>query len=78
MGVGGVSYLSRASNYITLLDEQGSISYVGNADLNNLTSAPVWQIRKIEQVGAVLSVLYADGNDNFDNIWDNRADLVYS
>jgi hypothetical protein len=25
-----------------------------------------------------VSILFADGNDNYDNIWDNRAALSYS
>lgn len=76
--MGGVSYLSRDSNYITLLDEQGAVSYVGKANINNPSNLPVWQIRKITQTGTVVSVMYADGNDRFDNVWDNRAALVYS
>lgn len=78
MGLGGVSYFSRESNYTTLLDDQGAISYVGKASLNSATNSAVWQIRKISQDGTVLSILYADGDDSFDNVWDNRASLVYS
>lgn len=78
MGLGGVSYFNGQSNYTTLLDDQGAVSYVGKAALNSSTNTPVWQIRKISQNGTVLSILYAEGNDNFDNVWDDRASLVYS
>ena len=78
MGLGGVSYFSKEGNYTTILDDQGEISYVGKAALSSTTNAAVWQIRKLSQVGTVLSILYADGDDSFDNVWDDRASLVYS
>jgi hypothetical protein len=39
---------------------------------------PVCKIIRRQLVNNVWSVMYADGNDNYDNIWDNRADLDYS
>lgn len=75
--MGGVSYVSRDSNYTTLIDEQGAVSYIGKALPKSVTSAAVWQIKKLTQTDTLLSVVFADGNDNFDNVWDNRASLVY-
>ena len=75
--MGGVSYVSRESNYTTLIDEQGAVSYIGKALPKSATSSPVWQIKKLTQTETLLSVVFADGNDNFDNVWDNRASLVY-
>jgi hypothetical protein len=54
-----------------------NLTYVGYADTGTATLLPKWRIKKIEQVGKILSTLYADGNPNFDNIWDNRAALTY-
>lgn len=64
---------------LVVLDKiSDTLSYVGKAAPNSDTADPVWQVRKIETVGSVLSVLYAEGNDRFDNIWDDRASLSYS
>jgi len=65
--------------FITLLDEaSSSVTYVGNAAPRSTQSAPVWQIRRITSSGSLLAIEYADGDDNFDNVWDNRASLGYS
>ena len=44
------------------------------------SSAAVWRIRKIvlDASGDVSESGFADGNLNFDNIWDNRLALSYS
>jgi hypothetical protein len=52
-------------------------TYVGEAELGSATSSAVWRIKKIVCDDG-LTVTYADGNDNFDNIFDNRASLSYS
>lgn len=54
-----------------------SITYVGIAAPGADTTAAVWQIKKLHTVGAVLSVLWADGDAEYDNVWDNRASLNY-
>ena len=75
----GVSVTTTAGYpYTVLLDEQGAITYVGKAAPNTQTSAPAWQIRRIQTVGSLVSVEYADGNNRFDKIWDDRASLSYS
>ena len=38
--------------------------------------AEVW--RRTSFVDGDTAVIFADGNDNFDNIWDNRLSLSYS
>ena len=66
--------------YITQLDDTGSggITYIGKATPGTATSSANWQITRLTETGADLEVLYADGDINFDNIWDNRASLSYS
>lgn len=45
------------------------------------TSAALWRIRRLDidntSKGDVATT-WADGNDNFDNVWDDRAILTYS
>jgi len=54
--------------------------YIGRAAISSLTSAAVWQIRKIDfdVSNNPLSIKWADGDDNYDNVWDNRAALTYT
>lgn len=52
--------------------------YVGEANLGASSSVPVWRIFKVVNSGGVISILFADGNQNMDNTWDNRTSLSYS
>lgn len=53
--------------------------YVGEAAPGSATSAEAWRIRKLTYSGANLTdVEWADGDTDFNNIWDNRASLSYS
>lgn len=66
-------------SYKTIIDEVNkNLSYVGDAIPGTVTSASLWKIRRIQTSGSVTTVSFADGNSNFDNIWDNRASLTYS
>jgi len=54
-----------------------NIEYIGKAVPGTATSAASWQIRKLDSTtGTVMT--WADGNNDFDNIWDNRESLSYS
>ena len=55
------------------------VTYVGMATIGTITSAASWQVKKIDEtVTDVATITWADGNDSYDNIWDNRAALSYS
>ena len=60
-------------------EEVNDITYVGRTSLGllALTGSPIWQLIRVEESGGDTKVLWADGNDLFDNIWDNRASLTY-
>ena len=48
--------------------------YIGLAKPGTATSSAGWQIKKIAYSGTdTVSILFADGDTKFDNIWDNRA-----
>jgi hypothetical protein len=53
------------------------VIYKGEAEAGTLTSSPYWRVRKITILNDDISETWADGNTNFDNIWDNRASLTY-
>jgi len=61
-----------------ILDEGTPNSYHGTAVKGSVTSAPVWRIKRINVVGGVTTVTWADGDSNYDNVWDNRAILTYT
>lgn len=53
-------------------------TYIGEANVNSLETAPVWRIKKMTIVGDVTSIIFADGNSMYDNIWTNRLTITYS
>ena len=63
--------------YMILEDVDGTITYYGYAKPGSSTNDPVWKIKRLDETGD-LKVLWADGDTNFDNVWDNRAGLSYS
>lgn len=64
-----------------LMDPVSStITYSGKASSKSLTSDPVWQISKFvfDSNRNLLSQTWANGNGNYENVWDNRAALTYA
>jgi len=76
-----VAYLTRIDDQ-TAADGSGFI-YRGKAQPGSLDSQAVWQIERLEITIDVgnrddIDNAWADGNANFDNIWDDRLGLSYS
>jgi len=62
----------------TKIDTASSTTtYVGKAASDVATSAAFWKIQRILVSGSDTTITYADGNEYYDNIWDNRASLTY-
>jgi len=59
------------------LDEVGATTYIGEAEPGSLTSLALWRIKRIVETGPDSEITWADGNSDFDNIWDNRLSLTY-
>lgn len=53
------------------------IQYIGKAVLGSLTSDAKWQIQRINDTAGTV-ITWADGSDNFNQIYDNRESLTYS
>jgi len=52
------------------------VTYLGKAAIGSATSVAAWQVRKIdENSGTVFT--WADSDDLFDNVWDDRESLMY-
>lgn len=56
---------------------QGEI-YYGYALPGSVTFEPVWAIQKVTENKGISTYQWADGNKNFDNVWDDRGKLQYS
>ena len=71
-------------NFIIKIEKSadGLTTYVGRAARNSSTDASVWQIIKMVEstVAGVEStdILWAEANDKFKFIWDDRATYSYS
>lgn len=61
-------------------DASSNVEYLGYALPGSATSSPVWLIKKMsyDVSNRFTGSTFADGNSEFDNIWDNRASLTYS
>lgn len=74
---GGVAQTTRTD--VVDPDAVPTVTYRGDATPGTATSASAWRIQRLtQQSDGDTEVLFADGNDNFDNIWDNRLSLSYS
>jgi hypothetical protein len=56
-----------------------SLLYKGEAEVGALTSAAVWRVRRLT-IGSDNDVTeeWANGNADFDKVWDNRAGFSYT
>jgi len=69
--------LALTTNYTLRLAESGSYTYIGEATIGASTANAVWRVKRLDETSGLV-ILFADGNANFDNIWDNYATLTYS
>jgi len=70
-----IHYVAPEDNVI-IDDTGGTYTYFGFAAPTSATSAARWKIKRLTQATNVFQL--ADGNDQYDNVWDNRASLSYS
>jgi len=60
-------------------DSDSQLQFQGFAEPGSATSGNLWQIREFTySSGNLITILWADGNQLFDNVWDDRAALSYS
>lgn len=70
-----IHYIAPDDNVI--IDDAGATyTYFGFAAPASATSAARWKVKRLTQATNVFQL--ADGNDQYDNVWDNRASLSYS
>ena len=65
-------------NYTILMDEaDANTTYIGKATIGSATNQPLWQIQRASKSGNITTITFADGDDKFDNVWDDRVSLNY-
>lgn len=65
--------------FATRVDEVSSaLTYVGWATPGTLDAASTWRIMRMSVTGTVTAIEWADGDENFNNVWSDRASLSYS
>jgi len=57
--------------------EKDNYTYIGKAEVGSVDDDAVWQIQRVEDTWAI-TVLYADWNNKFDNIWSDYENLTYN
>jgi hypothetical protein len=56
-----------------------TLAYLGEAAPGASAAGAVWRIQKLVfSVDGDVTSTWADGNANFDNVWNNRTGLTYS
>jgi len=65
--------IDEASSTVTYIgwSYPGSNRKAGKADAR-------WKIKKIDSTSIPTQIHYADGNDSYDNVWNDRSGLSYS
>ena len=62
-----------------LVDESNpNVIYKGFASPAAKGEEPVWAIQRVGINAEICSYQWADGNKNFDNVWNDRATLTYA
>jgi hypothetical protein len=51
--------------------------YLGWAEYGIDESEPLWKIKNIKNNGGIWSSKFGDGNELYDNVWNNRTILNY-
>jgi hypothetical protein len=78
-GVHAAAQLAARHKVAMARDGSGNVEYVGLAAIGAAKSAAAWQIRKLVYTGDEIDdILWAEGDTDFDHIWDDRAGLSYS
>lgn len=71
-----------STQYATIIDTTTTANtiYFGFVAIGSVgsTSSAIWRILRMVDSSGVLTFAFADGDTNFDNIWNNRASLSYS
>lgn len=61
-----------------LVDEEGALTYIGEAEPGSTKSNSVWRIKRIEDLGGGdIEIRWANGTAAFNKVWDDRTTYTY-
>lgn len=73
-----ISGASGETAYALKLDESASpITYIGQAVPGTVGSAALWSIKRMDETSGLV-ITWASGSAAFNQVWDDRASLIYS
>jgi hypothetical protein len=72
--IGTVS--TSSGEYAIRIDEGATYTYFGFANPGSAEGDAVWKIKRL--TNASDTIVFADGDSDFDNSWTARASLTYS
>lgn len=75
---GSMIEVTSANSATRIHQVNSNLIYYGWAEIGTLDSAPKWKIMRQQTVSSVTRGEFADGNGNFDNIWNNHESLTYT
>lgn len=73
---GKLVQVMRMDSLTVRIDEGATHTYFGYALPGTAESGATWRISRLTNSSGTL--VYADGNSNFDNVWSDRSSLTYS
>lgn len=69
---------SSSTPYNVFLDEaSATITYVGEAEPGTSAASALWRIKRLDSTSGLL-ITWADGDSDFDKVWNDRATYSYS
>lgn len=78
IGSDGLLPVSSGSSKTTKITESGTDTYIAKAAVGSSQSSAVWQAQKIAVSGSNTTILWADGNDSYDNVATDLTALTYA
>lgn len=61
-----------------LIDDVTPVTYVGESAVGTATASASWRVKKIDETNDPDVTIKWAGTGEFDQVWDNRASLIYS
>lgn len=75
---GTTPWIVSSGLYNVFLDEaSATITYVGEASPGTSGSDSTWRIKRLDSTSGLI-ITWADGDSDFDKVWDDRASYTYS
>jgi len=73
-----MSFKLKGSEILKRDESVTDVVYYGIAEKGSLTSNAVWKIIRIDEtIPDEITITKADGNDRYDNVWDDVLTLTY-